>query len=612
MTKKLTYTLLMITIFFLLPALVFGAFLYKNYIIRHDKGWDILCDPYIVEKNDWVIKLFQRRGQIAEQDFPEFLNIFSRLNPHITDVNRILPGQSILIPLKKLGEDALPGQSSGIVSIPFMTISKLPEIIKKNALKYNVQEGDCVSTIISRNYGSFGTKSYNQGVQLFKLINPNVVNINRIYPGQVINIPNRDLQAKVWYNSIFDDKGKINPNFDTNKIDNVSAKPKITTPSIPSPQIEKPDADSPLHQAAAALNAKLQTKGTYYFPRKEEKDFAVDMSQYPVMELEDGKRLLFCEKDSFTQSDKDAIKTYWKNFKIIPLSFQSDFEHFLDAIFKSDENYNSDNRIVLQDYDLNIKIVANWIISKKQNVESTSQKISHTCIFLAKNKNYAIPTAINRYLNEFDISTKIIYEDNKTLEEKQNGQKPKNKDFFTATSLSYNGGLKSFVRDFANSLGYRFSENIQISFPYAGIQIDALSNLISSEMGKQILVDFGDLYGDAISSIEESGLHIIQLMNNEDWPFVVKKILTALDISYKEQFNFSAIDNSNEFNIFFTLPGIIFQIQHEKSTLVVSSSLHHEITTFLNQTGNHIILVSPGAPVHNTKTITPDINSSLL
>ncbi len=30
------------------------AFLYKTYTIKYDRGWDILCDPYVVKKDDWL------------------------------------------------------------------------------------------------------------------------------------------------------------------------------------------------------------------------------------------------------------------------------------------------------------------------------------------------------------------------------------------------------------------------------------------------------------------------------------------------------------------------------------------------------------------------------
>ena len=50
--------------------------LLKDYVVRYDRGWDILCDPYQVQKGDWVLKIFRQKGEIVLEDFREFLSIF--------------------------------------------------------------------------------------------------------------------------------------------------------------------------------------------------------------------------------------------------------------------------------------------------------------------------------------------------------------------------------------------------------------------------------------------------------------------------------------------------------------------------------------------------------
>jgi hypothetical protein len=116
-----------------------GAMLYKNYVVRYDRGWDILCDPYQVRRGDWVLKIFRQKGELAHDDFREFLGIFQRLNPHVKDIDRIRPGQVVDIPLKKLAQGNLPGQSSGVVTIPFVMISNPKEMIEKHTRTYTVQ-----------------------------------------------------------------------------------------------------------------------------------------------------------------------------------------------------------------------------------------------------------------------------------------------------------------------------------------------------------------------------------------------------------------------------------------------------------------------------------------
>ena len=589
MIKKILYINLSIFILMIFSLQLHAAFLYKNYIIRHYQGRDILCDVYIVQKNDWVIKIFQQRGEIAEHDFPEFLRIFKKLNPNVSDVNTIRPGQQILIPLKKIGDDTLPGQASGFVSIPFVSISKVSDIIHQNADEYEVREGDCISVILSNHYGEFGSKSYQQGIELFKLVNPNINDLNKIYPGQILYVPHASLRDQVWYASLFNDEGKINPDIDIRDITEADDAEMKPDPANPKPETDKSSNGSPLQKAAFALDAKLMTKGTYYFPQKGTKDLALDLVRHPVMELENGEKILFCETDVFSQSDKDAMMTYWKGLKIIPLSLQSNFEQFLDAIFRADENFNSENQIAFTDHDLSVNIIADWIISPPGSPDP-SQPSYQTCIFLIKTKQ-DVSSAIKRYLTDFHIRVKIISDTNADKTDKIKGQMISPNSPVQKANIISQGDLRPFVQQFTNALGYRYSENINISFPYAGIQVDALSNLVSSDSGKQILIDFGDLYGDAISAIENTGLDIIQLNNKQDWKAIAKQILTAFDISYDDQFSFMGIDHLKEHNIFFTLSGLILEHQDEGPLVIASSSLHHEISGFLKQSGNRILLV---------------------
>jgi len=203
------FTLLVVISFLFAPAPVTGALLYKSYIVRQDMGVDILCDPYVVQRDDYVVKLFRQRGEIAEKDFPEFLDLFRRLNPHVSDINLIQPGQHIYIPLKKLEKDMLLGQETGVVTIPFVTVTNMQEFIKNYSDEYTVKKGDYVSKLITRRYGNYGTPAYKQGIELFKLLNPQITDLDRIYPGEVVLLPEASLRNQPWFASLFDSSGRI-------------------------------------------------------------------------------------------------------------------------------------------------------------------------------------------------------------------------------------------------------------------------------------------------------------------------------------------------------------------------------------------------------------------
>ena len=159
----------------LTPALTrASSLIYKNYLVRYDRGWDILCEPYVVHQGDWVLKIFRQKGEIAHADFREFLSIFQRLNPHIRDIDMIRPGQTVDIPLRKLEHGSLPGQASGVVTIPFVALTQVDELLVRHSKQYEVQWGDTVSVLLARKYGRFGSSGYNEGLKLFKAANPQI------------------------------------------------------------------------------------------------------------------------------------------------------------------------------------------------------------------------------------------------------------------------------------------------------------------------------------------------------------------------------------------------------------------------------------------------------
>mgnify|MGYP000188450637 CR=1 FL=1 len=170
-------TLVLACLIVLRPA--YCAFVYKNYVVRYDRGWNILCDPYVVKKNDWIFKLFRQKGELSHKDYPEFLRIFKRLNPHVHNIDRIRPGQHILIPLKKVTRDALPEQSSGVVTIPFIADSRMSQALERHSSPYRVQKGDSISILIAKQFKGYGTQAYENGMKLFRdmdIMPPSITN----------------------------------------------------------------------------------------------------------------------------------------------------------------------------------------------------------------------------------------------------------------------------------------------------------------------------------------------------------------------------------------------------------------------------------------------------
>jgi hypothetical protein len=543
-----------------------------------------------VHPNDWVLKIFRQKGELAHYDFREFLGIFMRLNPHIKDIDRIRPGQVIDIPLKKLQQGALPGQASGVVTIPFVSINSVVDLLNQNSSEYVVQQGDCVSKIIAERFGIYGSRPYSDGIKMFQALNPQIRDVDRIFRGQKIYVPDPSVRDQPWYGSIFDQSGRL-----VDKLEPTAAQPMVALPIAPDPGLKKPptsetsddSAQAPLAQAAAALEGTLINKGTYYFPLNEGREFELDLSKYPMIELETGSRFVFTQSSRVMDQSIETVKPLLPDVTIVKLPNDTTIDLVIEAMLANEEKDANQKDLRLTDYGAEISIRAKWIETGLPKGDDLPRKI---CISPIEAQAERTPESIVRYLEQHNIVLKEVLPANGGIFGAATNLPSTDTRYSIAASIAASD-KKEFVRELAEAMGYRFTANVDISFPYAGIQIRALSNMLSSGQGNELLIDFGDLYGDAIESIKTSGLKVVQIFAEDDPSAIVKKILSGMSAAYSEDPAFMAADRPERYNTSIKISGFLVEQTPSGKILFSSASLHHKIAEFLESTGLNVILL---------------------
>ncbi len=579
---KRTFWPISALIFLLISTNTQAAMLYKNYLVRYDRGWDILCDPYRVQQGDWVLKIFRQKGEISHYDFREFLGIFQRLNPHIKDIDRIRTGQVVDIPLKKLAQGNLPGQSSGVVTIPFVMLSGPEKQIEKHATTYTIQKGDTVSILIAKQFGGrYGSDTYNQGLTLFKAINPHIEDIHRIYAGQQIYMPDPAIREKNWYASLFDEDGNLTKQL--SKLTDTADKPieeKATEPEpetvavqqIPSPPpVKRPDENSNARaDAAQAMDGRLLNKGTLFLPMEKEKDFEIDLSQYPMIDLGYGEKVVFTTENMVMGVDLTLVQSYWDKVKVVQVPKNASSETILDSIFSTFSGETAMDQLAFEDGGTKIQVKAKWI---RSHPSPDGHVIRHTCITLISSREEQTHDAIVRYLARNDILIKDV--STVPLPEAPPSEETTDLERIDWTDP------KRFIDTFARTMGFTYSPGIQVSFPYAGVQIAAQSNLLSFGNGKEVLVDFGDLYGDAVKAIEATGLEILQFNGDSEPLVIIGHLMDAAGIDYTQSPVFYGANRPVEFNTAITVNGILVQTKSGQDRLFIKKQIPQLIETFL-------------------------------
>ncbi|MBC2743382.1 MAG: LysM peptidoglycan-binding domain-containing protein [Desulfosarcina sp.] len=556
-----------LTRWILLPVLAFiplvltadthGAMLYKNYVVRYDRGWDILCDPYQIQQGDWVLKIFRQKGELAHNDFREFLGIFQRLNPHVKDIDRIRPGQVV------------------------------EEMIKKHTRTYTIQRGDTVSRLIANRFGGrFGNTTYSQGVKLFKAVNPHIKDINRIYAGQKIYMPDPSMREQSWYSTLFDEAGDLVEKMaGTTEAETDAPQPRPAVAAAPEMVTHLPETGNtgPAAEAASVIGGHLLDKGTYFFPMKQGKDFELDLSRHPMIDLQNRSKVILTTHDRVMNVDLPLIQSYWNNVKVVKVSDNASSWDILEAIFAAFSGEATTNQLAFDDEGVSISVSAKWI---RTEPSADGLVPRHTCITPIMSASQRTHDAIVRYLDQNDIVIKEI------LTGAPEATLPPLPTDAAADFASIDGtSQKALLESFAESMGFHYSPNTSISFPYAGIQVQALSNLLSFGNGKEILIDFGDLYGDAVKAIRDTGLEILQINVDAGPVEIIQRLMEAAGMAYTASPVFYGANRSAEFNTAITINGMLIPTSSRENRLFTDMQIPELIEVFIRDRGIRLVRI---------------------
>jgi phage tail protein X len=562
------------------PAAQASSLVYKNYIVRYDRGWDILCEPYVVQRGDWVLKIFRQKGEIANQDFRDFLGIFQRLNPHVPDIDLVRPGQAIDIPLRKLEHGALPGQDSGVVTIPIVNLAKDKDLeaIAQKTEAYEVQRGDTVSQIVSRRYGRLGTQAFKEGVELLQAANPEIKDINRIYAGQKIHLPDPETRAKQSEALAANEGGTGEPLAPDAppepQADTASRSPEIAPP----PPAATPTPQDPLAAAAATVGGRLVAKGTYFVPREGRSDLEIDLSRHPLMEL-DRHRLFFSQDGQIMGQAPELLEKQLPQAKVVAYSKDDSAQQIIAAIFDSvKDEANAPSSVEFEDQGVHVAVRAKWV-----KPQSDGRQL---CITPIQTVAEQTPESMRRYLEQNGLVLKEVLPGGATAHAGAGGNRHAVKNILALTPTSQ----REFVQSLSKALHFSYAPNVPVTFTFGGEQIEAFANLVATTDGKEVLLDFGELYGGAAKAIQESGLSLVQIGAEDTDMVIAAKLLVGLGERGAEKPSFLAAPRPAEYNATVTLPGLLYTNAENKPTLLSDAPLHSAITDLLSAQGIGLVV----------------------
>ena len=257
---------------------------FKRYAVYPYEDRKVMCERYQVAKNDWLYKIFRQKGEISEKDFPLFLAMFKVLNPGISNIDAINPGQRVLIPLKIILHEDFDETAPGVVDVPVIEFSTLHAKMPPPYRKHRVKRGDTVSELMDPVFLNRDGTLTPQGLALFILANPLVSRPDRIQEGMILNLP----------------------------------RPKDQESSFPAVPISS-ETLTALKKYSRIHHGELLESGKYYFPSKGRSDQVLDLAYTPLIEFKNGSRTIMVPEKNLYQTLVAAIRAFWSDVTLVEI-----------------------------------------------------------------------------------------------------------------------------------------------------------------------------------------------------------------------------------------------------------------------------------------------------
>lgn len=271
---------------------------FKRYAVHSFGDQKVLCEPYNVTKDDWLYKIFRQKGEISEKDFPLFLAIFKSINPDISNIDAINPGQQILIPLKTIDGEDFDESVPGVVDVSVVEFAPLKKKIPARYERHRVKNGDTLSQLIDPVFLNRDGTLTQQGVKLFLAANPGINGVNLIQKGSVLNLPVPNLAVKY--------------------LEDLAVPGSNGAPLIPTPVTAKTLAT--LEQYSRIHRGELLGNGKYFFPAKESPDLVLDLAYTPLIKFQNGARIIIVPGPEHYRKMEETVRVFWPDVTLADLT----------------------------------------------------------------------------------------------------------------------------------------------------------------------------------------------------------------------------------------------------------------------------------------------------
>ena len=445
---------------------------------------------HVVRKGEWIAGIL--RSQFGDEPVPYAL--IRRLNPGIRNLNRIYPGQRIVLPV--------PGSSE-----PSESISDIGRENSSPPVIYRILEGDSISRIILSEMNVNPAEAL-PAYRLIRKLNPEITDLNQLPVGQTLRLPPSPARSDVPSAAPL-----TSASYSTEKSIAETAAIVDSLLGIIRPVIGK-------------MRGAVTATGSYFIPLQETTQITIDCAQIPVVELDDGTTVLLDYGDRLSENLKGLIRQTWKNYAFLTAEDFRDGLGGLLGIIRHSGNYRMfrTDKPVEVTAKPEILIFPDWVITGK---ETAGGAIYRQGLFLLDRGERPLPTETRVFIENNGIAVTEIAED-RAVSSEETPPPPQP----TITDLRTLKGIDLAERLLA-TLGETSIRNAEVVvFDQArnGFNLTVTADLLVRKGEKSFFFHAKRLPEQFLHILREAGTEVIPIGEKDQGRSVVEGVLQGLGI----------------------------------------------------------------------------------
>jgi LysM repeat protein len=531
---------------------------HQNKEVREVDNRKVLTENYTVKKGDHLWQLFREREMLEKKELPELIAVLKRLNPSLTNLDLIYPGQRVVIPLTLTPLKGIPvlAQAAPETTLPLEALKDL------DLENYTIRAGDALIRVVRERYHVTEQEISGQYLEALKRVNPAIEDLNRIYPGQIVKLP------------VFSSYLVRAP---------IEHKKPPAPPAEKKPTVQVADLRRQLTEIFSLMGEEWLSTGEHFIPLKSGGQINLKADSFPVLNLSNGNRVIVDLYDGLPERMAQVITSNWDNYRVVHLEKEDDLKKALDKIFPVCGYYRVYKQGEPLDLvgDIRIRMTADWIIQPLPPPDKGFGPM--TLITLTDRGTARMSPEIRSFLEGIDLKV-IEYPPS----ERSKPVAPAN-----AETLNPGNDIPGLVEMVLNLRGQAFSRDVEV--PVYQSQKTQFSMLIKADFfmyieGKETIIDCSGLGEETLSLLRDQGIPVLSLHDEKDPSLAVSRVLEFIGVRFDSNPHpFMAASRGETRNIEMTIPGIVFQDDHGQNIFASRLKLPDQIVDFLSKRGYKVL-----------------------